>query len=291
VRVLLILPLLIVGSLPALSDYDPTHIEWKEWKVSSSEDLSEGRIHTSYPLTYLFDGDPRTAWVYSGVGMPRFGWEVQYALRLEPTEPVEIDSVWLMNGYNKSPETFSQNNRIVKIRLTVNGKVVKSASLSDEVGWHAVSVPRQKVKSLLIEFTGIRKGPENDVCVSELALYNRGREIDMHMPNTVMFSTGSECGCGSCWYLVSRSGRIVVGNMEDWGFACGWSPDGRYVAAAAFTDDGRCIWAADAARAKVIYRKALPEGDVWGVRWKDGRTVEVTLQAKDEEYRRSFTVR
>jgi hypothetical protein len=47
------------------------------------------------------------------------------------------------------------------------------------MGWHSVSVPRQKASTFLIEMIGVRKGSgqDNDICISEIAFYNRGKRI------------------------------------------------------------------------------------------------------------------
>jgi hypothetical protein len=179
----------------ARADYAATNIEWKGWQIASSENLYAGRIHRSYPLTYLLDGGPRTAWVFSGKGKCKDGsWNSRYALEIRPDKPVIMDRIRLMNGYNKSRELFFKNDRVIQIRLTINGEKVKTATLADTMGWHEVAFPRQAVNGLRIEFTGIRRGQIHDLCISELALYNGARKVEMHMPQAVMFTEGSECG-------------------------------------------------------------------------------------------------
>jgi hypothetical protein len=293
---------------PALADYVPTHIEWKDWWVASSENLYAGCIHTRYPLTHLLDGDPRTAWVFSGTGQCRDGWRSRQALALAPREPTVIDSLWLMNGYNKSRELFLRNNRVVQIRLSVNGKTLKTATLSDKMGWHKVSLPRQAVRHLQIEFTGLRRGRDDDLCLSELALYNNGRQIDMHMPSAVMFSEGGRRG-GSHRALVSHRGEIIARDDVGEGGMVAWSPNGRYVASvetvrptgdrnpqsairnpqSAIRRGRPQLWVADVTTGRVIYRQTLPRTEIAGLQWKDHRTVEVTFQAAGESHKEVFT--
>ena len=52
--------------VPAYAEGWSTYVEWHQWTIRSNEYLNVGQKHTSYPLTYLVDGDPRTAWVFSG---------------------------------------------------------------------------------------------------------------------------------------------------------------------------------------------------------------------------------
>ncbi len=188
----------------ARADYAPTSISWMEpgckqgWIISSNEDLWVGRTHTSYPLTYLVDDDPATAWVFSG--KDRYGTR-QYnpfhhhpGLGIEAKRPVALDSIALMNGYNKSPELFAKNDRITKVRLYSGETRIASADLPDEMGWHTIHFPRQKVRQLRIEFVRIERGTIDDICVSGLALWDGENRVDMHMPKVVKFTEGSECG-------------------------------------------------------------------------------------------------
>lgn len=163
-----------------------TSAQVKNWYVSSSEvPGAQDRTSRRWPhfkLPHLLDGDSKTPWVFRGQGQKNVfepTWGSRFALSLEATKPVVLDEIRLMNGYNKRPDLFYRNDRVVQVGIAINGKKVKTAFLSDKMGWHAVSIPRQKVETMVIEFVGVRKGkgPDNDVCLSELAFFNRGRAI------------------------------------------------------------------------------------------------------------------
>lgn len=290
-RGVVMLLLLVWVRLPAFADYVPTQIRWAGWRVASSENLYAGRVHTGYPLTYLLDGNPRTAWVFSGTGKCKDGWHSRYALALSPmVKPVVIDSVWLMNGYNKSRDAFLRNNRVVEVRLLVNAKKLKATALSDTMGWHRISVPRQEVRHLQLDFTRFKKGPDDDVCVSELAFYDRGRKIDMGMPKAVIFSPGSECGEGSNGYLMSHSGRVIARDGVGEGGMAVWSPNGRFVTSAEVVGGRHQLWVADGLKAQVIYRRKLPHAEVQGLQWRGNGRVEVTLQVAGRTRKETFGI-
>jgi len=277
-----LLPVLVWGLCPAFADYVPTHIEWPGWRMASSENLYAGRRYSRFPLTYLVDGDPRTAWVFSGTGRCRDGWPSRYALALVPEEPVVIDSLALMNGYQRSRALFLRNNRVAQMRLSVNGKVLKTVALPDTMGWHRVSLPRQAVRVLQIEFLDFYRGRDNDLGLSELALLNRGRPLDMSLPQAVLFRQGRAEGGGAVGVLLSRQGEVLA---QDESGRAAWRPQGRYLAGVEGIGGRSQLWIADVTTGQVISRQTLPSAKVTGLRWRDRRTVEVASQAGSQVLR------
>lgn len=285
----LVLPALMWGLSPPLADYVPTHIAWQGWRIASSENLYAGYRYTRYPLTHLVDGDPRTAWVFSGTGKCQDGWQSRYALALAPEEPVVIDGLALMNGYNKSRELFLRNNRVAQIRLSVNGRILKTAALPDKMGWHKVPLPRQAVRFLQIELTRFYRGRDNDLCLSELVLLNRNQPIDLHLPQAVLFSKGRACGGGSKGVLISRHGAMIARADGEADRTAAWRPQGRYVAG--LERGGRShLWVADVITGQVIHRNALPSTKITGLRWKGPCQVEVAWQFEGQHHSAVFEI-
>ncbi len=156
------------------------------WQISSSEVVGEedatSRRFPHFKLAHLMDNDDATPWVFRGAGKKNTfapTWGKRHALQFDRDTPVEIDEVRLMNGYNKRRDLFWRNDRIVEIGIAADGKKIKTAVLSDKMGWHSVSIPRGKMSSVVIEMISVRKGrgKDNDLCISELAFYNRGKRI------------------------------------------------------------------------------------------------------------------
>lgn len=195
-----------LASARTMADGQDTSAFFPGWTIATSEVLYAGKRHTSYPIANMLDGDPRTAWVFSGQEMkePEYRksrWGSSYALEITPVSPLRIDSVRIMNGYNKDVETFRKNDRIVELAIYEGSKwpserraPIKTAALSDKMGWHEISLPRKKYKNLILVITGIRRGKDRDVCVSELELVHKGRKLPMNKWQMYATTSGSDCG-------------------------------------------------------------------------------------------------
>ena len=266
----------------------PASVWWFGWRVSSSEELSQGMKYSrdeeapAYPLSLMFDNDPATAWVFSSVvkEWDKEVWRSPHGLMLEPDRPVVVDGLRLMNGQNQSRARFLRNDRVTKLRVTMDtgrAEIVRTFNLPDRMGWHSVALPRRAVKSLKIEFTGIRRGqgPQRDLCIAELALLRGGRLVDMAMPRAVMFYNGLE-GCGAS-LLLTRRGEVLDGIATDAGYSDEWSANGRYVCG--FNGGNESVWIADTWRAKIVRRLSHPRRPEFrwlSYEWLGANTLEVT---------------
>jgi hypothetical protein len=195
-----------------------------------------------------------------------------------------------MNGYNRRPDLFRRNNRVVQLTISRDGgmastwgcksRIVKKANLKDAMGWHSVSLPRRKVPSLMLSFTGIRRGRDNDVCISGIELWNRGRKIDMKMPAAVHYDSGSidDGHMGKAPYgyavegLVDWRRNVALADNNYFEDGLRWSPSGRFVCGAdEHPQSGKVrLWVADVQRAKVLKRLPFLEGtgtSFQDVRW------------------------
>ena len=214
-----------------------------------------------YPLTRLFDGDPKTAWVYSATSREFYTnfWKSRYGLRLRPDKPVTLDSICIVNGQNLSPARFMANHRakLVKITLsTGNIQHVYMRSLKDQQGWQTLRFPRFQAEAITLEFSQITRSPSKgaDFCLSEIELRNDGRKIDLKMPKLVMYGDGLEGDAGAL-LLIRRDGFPVNGIPMDTGDQEDWSPSGRYVAG---MNNKPQLWTYDAIRGIKISKKSPP---------------------------------
>lgn len=167
-------------------DEETTEAQVGAWTIQSSEAPGEedatSRRFPHFKLAHLMDNNAATPWVFRGQGRKDVfspSWGTRHALMFSREEPIVIDEIRLMNGYNKRPDLFKRNDRVVKIGIAANGTKIKTAILSDKMGWHSVSIPRRKMNDIVIELVGVRKGEgkDNDICLPELAFYNRGKRI------------------------------------------------------------------------------------------------------------------
>lgn len=170
----------------ACDEEETTSAQVGAWTIGSSEVPGEqdatSRKFPHFKLGHLMDNNANTPWVFRGKGTANVfspTWGKRHALLFTREKAVEIDEIWIMNGYNKRKDLFYRNDRVVQMGIGINDKKIKVAALSDKRGWHKVSIPRQKVTDVLLEIIGVRKGrgADNDICLSEIAFYNRGKRV------------------------------------------------------------------------------------------------------------------
>ncbi len=288
-------PFVLLGLLglaaAAFADHQPTAIRWPGWTLSSGEETWAGAIHGSYPLQYLIDGDPATAWVFSGKpSLAHAGIDTKLAdrryLALASEEPVRIDGIRLMNGYNKSEEVFFRNDRVIELEVwnTATDKRLAKAKLPDARGWHTIRFPAVRTSNIRLKFTGLAPGVERDLCISELRLTHQGQDISFQMPSAILSTSGSDCGCGTTWDVVSRRDTLIArgsgGESPDPVF----SSDGRFVAGYDQTPKSLRFWLVDLAAGKSVYTQTLfeqtREKPKWypsQLEWTSRRTVQFEL--------------
>ncbi|RYX83674.1 hypothetical protein EON83_13800 [bacterium] len=289
----------------------PTSVTWKDWSVKSNEMRWLGVSHNGMPLHHIVDGDPKTAWVWSGLGGPvaKFRRAPKNLLFVRET-PFEVDEVRILSGYNKSAALWKRNNRIESLRITRNGDVgstwrqaatsVKTVSLSDSRGWHHVSLPRQKVTSIGMDILSEYRGRDNDLCVSEVEFYNKGRKVNFQLPRVVASLDGFEDIANLEDYEASKkqpqrkpnfpdglidriSGRVLNSLQSEQPFT--FSPDGKFVLALndeLETHTTAQVFDVMSARQKwqrkFRYAPNYPE-----ISWQNGRRLKVVWSPRKEE--------
>jgi hypothetical protein len=134
--------------------------------------------------------------------------------------------------------------------------------------------------SITIEVTTVAIGKVHDLCISELELYRNGKKLDLGMHKAVRFTKGDECGCGTEYDLVDRSGHVMArGSGGDLGDFGRWNSDGRLLADLRFNADNRgCeLWIADTSTKRILFRRKLAQ-EVQGVQWVNDRLLRVTFE-------------
>jgi hypothetical protein len=252
--------------------------------VNSSEDLFTDRTYRQYPLTHLFDGDPATAWVYSAPSKRPEGYDApldRYALEVVPEKIRTFDGLRIMNGYNRTDATFLGNRRVTKITIYdpydwEKKRPIKTVTLSDRAGWHTIRLPRRNYESgLRIVFKDFAGAKGLDVAISELQLLDRGRPIRMNLPNAVLATEGSSCGCGTVWSAMNRRGEILANS--DWSEGDSSSLDSRGRYAAGIERKGKRtarVWVVDLRSARVVRTRRLHTDDELETKWQ-GRRLRV----------------
>lgn len=283
------------------ADHVYTQARWNGWMVSTGEESWFSQRHTSYPIWQMFDRDPKTAWVFSGsLNDPDEAEEVggqivsrkprtledRYWLLLKPDRARYVDTIRLMNGYNKDSFTFGRNARITKIEIfdtewewTDKQKPLLTVALPDAMGWHSIKIPRRKYAGLKIVVKNLARGTDADVAISELELRDGSRPVGPPKADYFLYIPGDDCGCGGAITLV-RSDGATVHQLSGEDALASQSPSGRYFAAfghlasdlAAGSGVGR-LWVYDAKSERHVLRRTLDKrqaSEIWKFEWRNG---------------------
>jgi hypothetical protein len=287
----------LVVCLPVLGDGHGARIQWADWTIESGEGSTENHIHRGFPLTYLVDDDPSTAWVFSDKLDPIYRPVDYHHITIWFEKPRFVDELRIMNGYNKSEELFRRNDRVVEMTVANDrsgNAIVRRVTLTDRMGWHSVRLPRREYDCLTVVFTELVRGRDDDLCISGIELRDGGVKLPWHLPAYVLYDPGGHCSCGGDdWSIMSRTGK-VRGAFGD----ASHSPSGRYAAGVIWGRDDRAeMRVGDLETGETVYRwRGLPLGGdwEWEVEWKDDRRVEVTCREEQSDrvrYRRVVKVR
>lgn len=286
---------LAVLGVGAMADHVYTNWSWGHWTVTTGEELWCGRRHESYSALNMFDGDLRTAWVYSGIwgeptspergpdGNPIYpklrAVEDRYWIHIQSSKPLWVDEIRVTNGYCKDSFTYGRNARISRLDIYddynpgVGGlqRRVKSVHLSDKMGFHVIKLPARKWDGILLVAKALNAGTDPDVAISELKLFYKGKEVTPRPKEYFLFSPGSDCGCGGGGYLIDRKGTVLAESHSEAGFALE-SPSGRYFVGLSYgredIEPGEWrFWVFDSHRKRIIedrrWKKGAPELVGW----------------------------
>jgi hypothetical protein len=126
------------------------------------------------------------------------------------------------------------------------------------------------------------RGADDDVCISEIELYDGDRKIDMAMPAVVLFSEGDECGCGYFSRVMRRDGRILGGDkLEEDGIDPVYDPLNRRAAFTLWASATPSLCVIDMTTGRVLLRRKLASWPVQEIVWLKSDLVEVRFHAKD----------
>lgn len=270
---------LSIGSI-AFADHVNTGISFNGWSIESSEDLYLGKRHTSYPLQNLFDRRKETAWVYGGMDYPltkdfKKGERSQvgeYCITVTPPKGTWVDELRIMNGYNKSESLFRKNSRATEIQIYDTGyrydiapngskseiQPIRTVKLSDALGEKSIWLPKRKYGQIMIRFKSVKKGAQDDLCISELQLRAGGKDL-IPFPKVFDSTEGDECGCGGNLKLMTYSGKVIGQISRESSSDLGFDSSGRFYAGI----DDKAIWIADLSKQRkirtLLYKGLYPE--------------------------------
>lgn len=126
-RIAIIIGMILILESMVSAEGVPAGLTWPGWEVDGGEYYDA----PGYPLAWLFDDNPSTAWVFhyrpdiSHVTptIPKEPHGVGTRIRLSrgselwKRTPITIDAIGIINGYAKSRSAYYRNNRITRLRV------------------------------------------------------------------------------------------------------------------------------------------------------------------------------
>ena len=305
---ILVLLVLCMRADFACADRCPTEAAFLRWQVLTSENAwaNEELPHDMkhYPISNLFDGSLRTAWVFEGLklgpGDTLWGYPASPDLyfrggeghwievrALSETAPL-IDAVGIVNGYAKSPAIYERNNRVTRVHIETGPewvpRLLKTVDLEPVMWMQIIAVPETAARPIRVRVEKVEQGSDNDLCISELQLYHRGLAVIPRPPPYLIYSPGDECGCGYSVYLVdlqgtrpSTDGRIADRDWHSYSF----SHNGRLVALSAY---GGGFAVVDTTTGRPLYQSGELD-DVVKLEWVTSTKLRITTWADDQTAR------
>lgn len=271
----------------ARADFGSPSLNWKGWSLRSNEQIGgEFGAQPVFPYRFSFanliDGNPATTWVYNDT-IPQTKSRALKKKRearsftLSPGKPVLVDEIRLMNGYNKSRRSFAANDRVIEIELWVNRRKLKRVRLADMMGWHKISIPRQKIDALEVRLVGICKGTSADsnIGLSEVALYAHDKRIDFRAPRAFVYVVAQWIGAGTI-YVIDKNGMLLAQGESSEGTSCEFNAMGDLVAGLGDVQDKKIsVWVVSLKKARLVWQREIDSSGSPSLHWTNRRTLQL----------------
>jgi hypothetical protein len=137
----------------------------------SSGDWKAAEKPGRYSAMNILDGDKRTVWCSDGSGLGA-------TLEIQLSKPVTLEKMDISMGNQKSPSTFSDYNRVRKLRIT-GGEMSHPFELEDKVGSQTLHFdPAITTDRLILKLTaGYRGNKVRHTCISDAIIYKGRRAL------------------------------------------------------------------------------------------------------------------
>ena len=216
--------LLLIGMSAIWADRTNTGIIWPGWRIETSEEYGLAK----YPITNMFDGDPSSTWVYNFRPNARnashkpqtnitHGVGAEVIISRGRTDIGErsfsLDGIGIINGYAKNRSVYYRNNRIRSLRVTIDTVAGRAAwhkdfSLRETRTVQYLSLPRLLAYHIHLTVLKVAVGADNDLCISELALYLHKKQLPWNLTPIVAYNSYEETGASPVIFtLQTRQGK------------------------------------------------------------------------------------
>jgi len=297
--------LLFLHTVMVFADHIDSAMQWPGWTIETSEEVGS----TRYPITNMCDGQAATAWVFSkkklheaeaGISAekPAATHGVGVTIRVNRTagDPVWMDGIGLINGYGKDRPTYLRNNRIQAVEITLRGRTgnpwTAQFTLDNTRDLQHIEVPRRQVRAITLTIKHVITGPDDDLCISELALYDGKQQVPWRVTPVVVYNNSNyDCGCGGGPEFTLRyaTGRPVCAAEKEMIFLAVAQQPGTHRVLLCTENE---IFLFDLTRNQVAYRrKASGALASWGVGWVDSHAAMICFNPKRGDYQHKLWYR
>ncbi len=149
--------------------FEASSFLWNDWN----------KFQENYHANYAGDDDPKTAWVEGDKGSGAGQWLRMKLTSLDNTTSVRVR---IRNGYQKSPELFTQNARVKTATLTLMPSgVQKVIELKDDAAWQEFVVPQSEgtLQAIEIKVASVYEGSKStDMGLSDVQVFATSTAVD-----------------------------------------------------------------------------------------------------------------
>lgn len=126
--------------------------------------LSASSTNPKYPLRYLLDKDPATAWVAGNQGSGA-GEHVLFTF----DTPQDVKAIHIIPGYDKSNDTWYNNNRLANVVFHFSDGTAQESVFDGEMRKYNLPVDRKQISWVKMMIMDTYAGNlYMDTCVSEV---------------------------------------------------------------------------------------------------------------------------
>lgn len=170
---------------------------------------------TAYAPELLFDNRNDFGWVEGSKGD---GENETISIHLQ--SPVDFDSLYIVNGYQRSEEHYKSNNRLKDFELSADSKLVGKYTLSDVMGAQKIPLNKNiKAQSLTLTVKSIYKGTKyKDLVLSEIKLGSKGQIMLMETDflNNLSIANTAALRPGTFSTILDRYLSFEYSDYSDW---------------------------------------------------------------------------
>ena len=140
-------------------------------KATVSSSALKGTSTASYQATNLLDDDLTTAWVEGANGTGLGEW-----VRFEFAQPVVLDRLVIVNGFQKDDQRFSGNPRVKLVKVEYSSGATQLVELFDVKDLQIVIPTSEAVEWVKLMVVSVYSGESwEDTALSEVHLLREGR--------------------------------------------------------------------------------------------------------------------